>query len=58
MRTARMFGFGFCFYGPFQHLWYNLLDWSMPVKNFTNFASKVWLGGLRQLVLAPGWCGV
>ncbi len=36
-----MFGYGFAWYGPCQFYWYNLLDWLMPVKNTTNFLSKV-----------------
>jgi protein Mpv17 len=49
-RTARMFGFGFAFYGPFQFYWYNLLDWLMPLKSVPNFLAKV---TANQLVLAP-----
>jgi protein Mpv17 len=40
-RTARMFGFGLCFYGPYQFLWYNLLDFVMPGRSFRNFLGKV-----------------
>ncbi|GLI68084.1 hypothetical protein VaNZ11_012415, partial [Volvox africanus] len=50
VRTARMFGYGFSWYGPCQYYWYNLLDWLMPVKNTTNFLSKV---AANQLILAP-----
>lgn len=35
-----MFGFGFCWYGPYQYYWYNLLDYFMPAKNTANFLSK------------------
>lgn len=49
-RTIRMFGYGFAWYGPCQFYWYNLLDWLMPVKNTTNFLSKV---AANQLILAP-----
>lgn len=50
LRTLRMFGFGFCWYGPYQYYWYNLLDYFMPAKNTANFLSKV---TLNQLALAP-----
>jgi protein Mpv17 len=50
MRTLRMFGFGFVWYGPYQYYWYNLLDWSMPVKSTASFLSKV-----AWTRLAPGW---
>ncbi|EFJ45923.1 hypothetical protein VOLCADRAFT_118277 [Volvox carteri f. nagariensis] len=50
LRTARMAGYGFSWYGPCQYYWYNLLDWLMPVKNTTNFLSKV---AANQLILAP-----
>eukprot|EP00775_Hariotina_reticulata_P011773 gene11773-11918_t len=50
VRTLRMFGFGFVFYGPYQYYWYNLLDHLMPIKNTPNFLSKV---ALNQLALAP-----
>lgn len=49
-RTLRMFGFGFCWYGPFQYYWYNALDWMMPIRNNLNFFVKV---ASNQLVLAP-----
>lgn len=42
LRTLRMFGFGFCWYGPYQFYWYNLLDHFMPLKNTPNFLAKVW----------------
>lgn len=41
-----MFGFGLCWYGPYQYYWYNLLDYFMPLKNTKNFlfkASSSWL---------------
>lgn len=40
MRTLRMFGFGLCWYGPYQYYWYNLLDHLMPLKNTANFLAK------------------
>jgi hypothetical protein len=46
-RTARMAGFGLCWYGPYQFYWYNLLEHLMPLKNTANFLAKVWL-----------WCGL
>ncbi|MEW5310735.1 MAG: hypothetical protein WDW38_002503 [Sanguina aurantia] len=49
-RTARMFGFGCCFYGPYQYYWYNLLDHLMPVKTTLTFLAKV---SANQLLLAP-----
>ncbi|KAG1676347.1 hypothetical protein FOA52_001142 [Chlamydomonas sp. UWO 241] len=50
LRTLTMFGFGFCWYGPFQYYWYNVLEWLMPLKNTTNFFCKVIS---NQLLLAP-----
>ncbi|KAG2451313.1 hypothetical protein HYH02_003919 [Chlamydomonas schloesseri] len=50
MRTLRMFGYGFTWYGPCQYYWYNLLDFLMPVKTTANFLSKV---AANQLILAP-----
>jgi hypothetical protein len=45
LRTLRMFGFGLCWYGPYQYYWYNLLDYFMPLKNTANFLAKVsWEG--------------
>lgn len=41
LRTLRMFGFGLCWYGPYQYYWYNLLDYFMPLKNTANFLAKV-----------------
>jgi protein Mpv17 len=41
LRTFRMFGFGFVFYGPYQYYWYNLLEYLMPIKNTPNFVAKV-----------------
>ncbi|GAX77904.1 hypothetical protein CEUSTIGMA_g5346.t1 [Chlamydomonas eustigma] len=49
-RTLRMFGFGLCWYGPYQYYWYNLLDWVFPTKTLANFLSKV---ASNQLLLAP-----
>lgn len=46
-RTARMFGFGFCWYGPYQYYWYALLEHLMPLKTTTNFITKV--GGVWAL---------
>ncbi|KXZ55548.1 hypothetical protein GPECTOR_2g1097 [Gonium pectorale] len=50
LRTLRMGGYGFLWYGPCQYYWYNLLDWLMPIKTTTNFLSKV---AANQLILAP-----
>jgi hypothetical protein len=36
-----MFGFGLCWYGPYQYYWYNLLDYFMPLKSTANFLAKV-----------------
>jgi hypothetical protein len=35
-----MFGFGLCWYGPYQYYWYNLLDYFMPIKSTKNFLLK------------------
>jgi hypothetical protein len=43
VRAARMGGFGFCFYGPFQLHWYRFLDRMFPTNSLPNFASKVML---------------
>lgn len=40
LRTLRMFGFGLCWYGPYQYYWYNLLDHWMPLKSTANFLAK------------------
>lgn len=40
LRTLRMFGFGLCWYGPYQYYWYNLLDYFMPLKSTANFLAK------------------
>jgi protein Mpv17 len=40
LRTARMFCYGFTWYGPCQYYWYNFLDWTMPVKSTVTFLSK------------------
>lgn len=50
VRSARMFGFGLIFYGPFQYYWYSALEWMMPVKNTANFLVKV---AANQVILAP-----
>ncbi len=42
VRAARMGGFGFAFYGPYQHYWYKYLDKLFPTKSVPHFASKVW----------------
>ena len=49
-RTARMFGFGLCFYGPFQHLWYGALARRFPGVSVASFVPKV---VLNQIVLGP-----
>jgi protein Mpv17 len=49
-RTARMFGFGFLWYGPYQYYWYNALEFLMPSKSIVNFLTKV---TANQLLLAP-----
>ena len=41
MRAARMGGYGFCFYGPYQHFWYGLLDKFFPTKSLPHFGAKV-----------------
>lgn len=41
VRAARMGGFGFAFYGPYQHFWYKYLDKLFPTKSVPHFASKV-----------------
>ena len=41
VRTARMAGFGFLFYGPLQHRWYGLLASKFPGSSTPNFLSKV-----------------
>ncbi|GFR48879.1 hypothetical protein Agub_g10821 [Astrephomene gubernaculifera] len=50
MRTLRMLGYGFLWYGPCQFYWYNLLEYMLPIKNTANFLTKV---TANQLVLAP-----
>jgi hypothetical protein len=40
-----MFGFGFCWYGPYQYYWYALLEHLMPIKTTANFIAKVWRPG-------------
>ncbi len=50
-RTARMLGYGFVFYGPVSHYWYNLLDRTWNRKTyFPHFISKV---AMNQFVLGP-----
>lgn len=49
-RTARMFGFGLLWYGPYQFYWYNALEYLMPGRNVANFLTKV---ASNQLLLAP-----
>ena len=49
-RTARMFGFGFLWYGPYQYYWYNALEFLMPTRSLVNFLIKV---ASNQLLLAP-----
>ncbi|KAK9804449.1 hypothetical protein WJX73_002834 [Symbiochloris irregularis] len=49
-RSARMGGFGFCLYGPYQSVWYRALDRVFPLKTTQNFLTKV---TLNQLLLAP-----
>lgn len=41
VRAARMGGFGFVFYGPYQHFWYKHLDRLFPTKSVPHFAWKV-----------------
>ena len=41
VRAARMGGYGFCFYGPYQHFWYGLLDKFFPTKSPSHFGTKV-----------------
>ncbi len=40
LRTLRMLGYGCAWYGPCQYYWYNLLDWTMPVKTTATFLAK------------------
>ena len=40
-RTVRMGGFGFFFYGPFQHYWYQALAARFPGKTAASFLTKV-----------------
>ena len=44
VRAARMGGYGFCFYGPYQHFWYGQLDKFFPTKSLAHFGSKVCSG--------------
>ena len=46
VRAARMGGYGFCFYGPYQHFWYGLLDKYFPTKSLPHFGTKVSLASL------------
>ena len=41
VRAARMGGYGFCFYGPYQHFWYGQLDKFFPTKSLAHFGTKV-----------------
>ncbi|CAL8463749.1 g3283 [Coccomyxa elongata] len=50
VRAARMGGFGFAFYGPYQYYWYKYLDKLFPTKSVPHFASKVFL---NQAALGP-----
>jgi protein Mpv17 len=50
VRAARMFGFGFLFYGPYQHWWYRALDGVLPGRSTGAFLGKV---AANQLLLAP-----
>ena len=54
VRAARMGGYGFCFYGPYQHFWYGLLDKYFPTKSLPHFGTKVSFGplGTRYTSLA------
>lgn len=47
-----MFGFGLCWYGPYQYYWYNLLDYFMPLKNTANFLTKVSEGCMSDPLLS------
>lgn len=49
-RTARMLGFGFLLYGPFQHWWYGALARTFPGRAVASFLPKV---ALNQVVLGP-----
>lgn len=49
-RTARMFGFGLLWYGPFQHWWYGMLAQRCPGTALGSFVPKV---VLNQVVLGP-----
>ncbi|CAL5224464.1 g7155 [Coccomyxa viridis] len=50
VRAARMGGYGFCFYGPYQHFWYGQLDKFFPTRSLAHFGSKVLL---NQVALGP-----
>ena len=55
VRAARMGGYGFCFYGPYQHFWYGQLDKFFPTKSLAHFGSKVCYCaplGLQDLLLS------
>ena len=41
VRAARMGGYGFCFYGPYQYFWYGLLDKYFPTRSLPHFGTKV-----------------
>ncbi|KAK9865198.1 hypothetical protein WJX84_011265 [Apatococcus fuscideae] len=49
-RTARMGIYGTIFYGPFQHIWYGLLDRIWPTKQFNHFLCKLLA---NQFALGP-----
>lgn len=50
VRAARMGSYGFVFYGPYQHYWYNALDNFFKSKTVQNYATKVFL---NQVALGP-----
>ena len=49
-RFAKMFAWGFLFYGPYQHVWYRKLAAVFPGKSAGAFMAKV---AANQFVLAP-----
>jgi len=51
VRAARMGGYGFCFYGPYQNFWYGLLDKFFPTKSLSHFGAKVCIEPFRDLQL-------
>lgn len=56
-RTARLGGFGFCFYGPVMHYWYRALNAAFPTPAAAPLASKLapflTKVALNQLLLGP-----